>query len=922
MIFMANNVFGSFLKGHESFTEIQKLSIPHIAAGENCLVIAPTGSGKTEAVMLPILDRISKYRGSTGIQVIYITPLRALNRDMLKRMVDMCKSEGITIGVRHGDTKQGERIKQSKSAPNIIITTPETLQSILVNRHFRNALKNLKAVVVDEIHEVYGTKRGAQLSLALERLEGHSEGFQRIGISATVGNPDTVAKFLCGTRDYSIISSAVKKGMEVRIEMPDKENSRVGSAAEKFGLDKQSAARLSRIADLINGSKSTLIFANTRQVAEAVGSRLKYMDNEHSFGGIGIHHGSLDSDERVSIENKFKEGIIRSVIATSSLELGIDIGSVDLVLQYGSPRQTLRLIQRVGRSGHRVGKKSSGVIIANNPIDAIESIAVADNMEKGLIEEPKVESNALDVLMHQICGMCLDNAEGVSKADALKTIRRSYAYSGLGDADFEDVLDFMVAHKHIIVHNGVISGVNGTLLFYYRHLSFISENKSYMVKDAHTNRVISSLDERFVVNNIEDGTVFITKGLPWKVLSVDDDMIQVEASDRFEAAVPDWSGSDIPVYRSVASRVFRFFDDGGLGSIDFVDSQLKRRIDDFIRQQNASVRLASEGIAIEKSGDNTAIYCAAGTLANEALSRLLVHMLTARYGKSVVMKSTPYMIFFEFDENVDFGTLIRSITPDSIDGLLKSAVKDSDLFRYEFVTVAKFFGVIDRDASVSKSMAKRIMRMLEDTPVYREAMRELMQNYFDIETLKKFLKNISGKRIPQVETDSLSIFASTLLEATYNAKELVLPVTPSSVVLDSFIDSILEKNIALICTYCGFKFTRKLSQVKDMKKIECPNCKSPMVARQSESHEAIVKKRLEGKRLSPRERTDLRELLNEASMFESYGGRAAVALSVYGVGLKSAGRILMMLKHDYRDLFIDLIEAQRQFIRTKKYWSA
>ncbi|EQD57928.1 ATP dependent DNA helicase, partial [mine drainage metagenome] len=158
---------------------------------------------------------------------------------------------------------------------------------------------------------------------------------------------------------------------------------------------------------LIKGSKSTLIFANTRQVAEAVGSRLKYMNNEQSFGGIGIHHGSLDSNERINIENDFKNRAIKSVIATSSLELGIDIGSVDLVIQYGSPRQTLRLVQRVGRSGHMVGKKSVGVIIASNQIDAIESIAVAENIGEGLIEETKTEMNALDVLMHQVCGLCL-----------------------------------------------------------------------------------------------------------------------------------------------------------------------------------------------------------------------------------------------------------------------------------------------------------------------------------------------------------------------------------------------------------------------------------------------------------------------------------------------------------------------------------
>ncbi len=646
-----------------------------------------------------------------------------------------------------------------------------------------------------------------------------------------------------------------------------------------------------------------------------------YINNGSSFGGINIHHGSLDSDERINIENDFKSGTIKSVIATSSLELGIDIGSIDLVIQYGSPRQALRLIQRVGRSGHSVGRKSSGVIIASNPVDAIESVAIAENIEEDAIEDARIEENALDVLMHQVCGMCLDNPKGISRDAILEMATASYPYSKLDPKDLDEVISFMASHKHALVHNGTVSALNGTLLFYYRHLSFISENKSYIVKDAHTNRVISSLDERFVVNNVEDGAVFITKGLPWKVLSVDEGSIQVEASDRFEAAVPDWSGSDIPVYRPVAAKVFSLFEKGGLES-GAVDGQLRRKLAAFIKQQNDSIRLKSDAIAIESTGENTAIYCPLGTLANEALSRLLVHMLTARYGKSVVVKSTPYMIFIELDEKVDFGALISGIAPGSISSMLEIAVKDSDLFRYEFVTVAKFFGVIDRDVSVSKSMAKRIAHMLEGTPVYKEAMRELMRNYFDIETLKDFLESVRGRRMMQIEVQSLSIFASTLLEATYNTKELVLPVTPNSVVLDSFIESVLEKNIMLLCTYCGFRFTRKLLNVKDLKTIKCPSCGSPMVARYDEKREALIKKRIGGKKLTQTERGKLREVLNEASVFEAYGGRAAVALSVYGIGMRSAGRILMMLKHDYKDIFIDLLDAQRQFIRTKKYWSA
>jgi ATP-dependent Lhr-like helicase len=361
-----------FLKRYKSFTDIQKLAMPIIEKGENCLIVAPTGSGKTEAAVLPLIDSISGMEKSP-IRILYITPLRALNRDMLLRLEELCTNAGIKIGVRHGDTTQSERGKQARSAPDLLITTPETLQSILPTKLIGPHLKNLKAVIIDEVHEFYYNKRGAQLSIALERLEELAPGFQRIGISATIGDVETVRKFICNKRECRVAKVEGLKEMELAVEQPLKAHRDLPEIEEKFGLDDHALARLERISDLVSKSSSSLIFANTRQIVESLGSRLLYLDKVRSFGGIGVHHSSLDKEERIRLEKEFKNGQIKSIIATSSLELGIDIGSVDLVIQYGSPRQALRLAQRIGRSGHTHRGVSKGVVISANSVETLET---------------------------------------------------------------------------------------------------------------------------------------------------------------------------------------------------------------------------------------------------------------------------------------------------------------------------------------------------------------------------------------------------------------------------------------------------------------------------------------------------------------------------------------------------------------------
>jgi ATP-dependent Lhr-like helicase len=283
------------------------------------------------------------------------------------------------------------------------------------------------------------------------------------------------------------------------------------------------------------------------------------------------------------------------------------------------------------------------------------------------------------------------------------------------------------------------------------------------------------------------------------------------------------------------------------------------------------------------------------------------------------------MIFLETgrDMRIDIHSLLSSLRSSTITGKLYEAARDTELFRYKFITIAKLFGVIDREASVSKSLTRRLLKLFEGTPLYAETTRELMQNYFDIETLKGLADGIASGaiKIEMVKVQYLSPVAKAILDSAYYTKELIMPLLPSDAVIDSFVGKVMSKSIELLCTYCGFHFRRKLSEIRDMPQIKCPGCASPMVTTGGEENSKVVMRRAEGKRLTAAERERLKEIMKVASLFESYGGKAAVAMSTYGVGPSGAAKALRMLRREDRLFYMDLIDAQKNFIRTKKYWS-
>jgi ATP-dependent Lhr-like helicase len=320
----------------------QQKAIPKILEGKNVLLIAPAGTGKTESAVLPVLHRLllSQTR-ERGIKIIYVTPLRALNRDMLERLEQWCSALDLRISVRHGDTAARERRTQALIPPDFLITTPETLQIFLLGRRLREHLRSVRWVIVDEVHELADNKRGAQLSLTLERLRELKGGdFQIIGLSATIGSPEEVARFLVGVdRPCDIIDVSVARELDLDVSYPQP-TVRDKQIAEKLYTYPPVAARLRVMKKLIDDHKSTLVFTNTRPTAEVLASRFRLWDMRFP---LSVHHGSLSSFTRLKAERGLKQGELKGIICTSSMELGLDIGRVDLVIQYNSPRQVTRL---------------------------------------------------------------------------------------------------------------------------------------------------------------------------------------------------------------------------------------------------------------------------------------------------------------------------------------------------------------------------------------------------------------------------------------------------------------------------------------------------------------------------------------------------------------------------------------------------
>jgi ATP-dependent Lhr-like helicase len=914
----------------------QELAIPWILDGKHVLLIAPTGTGKTEAASLPILHKIlakkTAANGSDnthGIQAIYITPLRALNRDMLRRFDEWGDKLGISIAVRHGDTTQSERRKQSLRPPDLLITTPETLQVMLTGKRLRHNLSTVKSVVVDEVHELASSKRGSQLSVLLERLVELAGEFHRIGLSATVGSPEEVAKLLAGTNRYcQIVRADVERYTEYRVICPQP-NRADYTLAGHLECEPMLAAQIRWIRDTVR-SKKCLIFVNTRQAAEVLGSRFRKLGEP-----IGIHHGSLSVEARVEAEEAFKDGALKGLICTSSMELGIDIGDVDHVIQYSSPRQVARLLQRVGRSGHGIGRIASGTIIATGPDDIAEACAIARRAGVGILEEIAIHYKPTDVLANQLVGLELDFGD-ISLKRIYQIITRAYPFRDLTLQELEDVASQIEEHRLTHLENGQLQRTRKARHYYYENLSMIPDEKRFKIYDIVGRKPIGTLDEAFVINFAKPGATFVARGEIWEITEIDEDEIKVVPIQR-SGEIPSWSGEEIPVPFEVAQEVGQIRKDireileskeeGEHCAIDFLagkyplDQEAAAELVELIRRQiDGNLPVPDHSQIVIEAGDSSAVINSClGHKTNDTLGRVITALLSSKFGSSVAMDIDPYRIELTLPKNIlaeEIARMLEEMAPSHVEPILEMTLKNTTLLRWKMVHVARKFGALSRDIDYQKVSMVKLLGVFEGTPMYREALREIYHDRLDLQRAKQIMENIMQGQIKIVTSGPSPIGAS----GRGGGWDVTSPEHADAAVIELLKSRIMSDRVILFCVNCKkWKSLREVGRVPEQP--ECPLCGSKMVAalKPWEDEEIkIVKKPEKSKTAEDRRRT--KRVFRNANLVLSYGKTAAIALASRGLGPETASRVMGKLQRDELEFYRDILKAEREYARTKRFW--
>ncbi len=928
-------------EGFQETTPAQAGAMPPILAGKHTLLLAPTGMGKTESAVLPILDELLSVpeEEREGFVALYVTPLRALNRDIMSRLHDWCDRLGIRIGVRHGDTSRSERRRQSKDPPEFLITTPETLQALFTGHRLRGHLAGVRFVVVDEIHELVGNERGAQLACALERLVRYSGEFQRVGLSATVGNPEEAAGFLGGKdREVEIVKVPVGKSLEVSVEYPEPTDEDITLARELM-TDPAQAALVRRMVELIEAHTSTLVFVNTRRMAEVLAARLAFMGRED----VAVHHGSLHKDERIRVETAFKQGEKQGLICTSSMELGIDIGSADFVIQINSPREVARLLQRVGRSGHKVGLISKGAVLCADPDDVAEATVIRHKALQEDVETPPIPETPLDVLANQLEAMSLEG--DIPLNEAVSTLLRARPFWHLTQAQTEDVLDLMESTYLVQRRDGELQRRGRARLHFVDNLSMIPDSTTFRVRDVSSRKLIGTLDEAFVASYIEPGALFILKGHPWRVVEFDtgdDDAGDQEDEEDPEilaapvkdptGAVPSWVGEEIPVPYNVAQDVGRLrqrLDEllqagtdatGWLADAHDLDRATADLLVRSIEDQGDLVVPTHEVVTLEIGKQSAVLNACLGHKTNEALGTVLSGLLAARLGQSVGLDTDPYRVMLELPRGTRpevVHDVLDEVMGAPLEALVASLLNNQPILRFKLVHAARKFGVLDKGATATNVNVKRLLERFKDTALHQEAIREVLHERMDVEQAEAYLTRLDQGEI-QLVTQRISPIGEAGFEESLS---LVSPRRATAAILRAIEERLLDEPIVLACLHCkAWKSKTRVRRVTFP--LHCPQCNAKMIALMRPWQEAklALAQRKDTSELPPDKAKELRRLHATASLIAAHSRWAALCLVARGVGPDTAGRILMRQPETKEDLLREIMEAEVTYARTRAFW--
>ncbi len=793
----------------KTFTPPQRIALPLVMKGENVLISSPTGTGKTLAVFLGIINNLYKYYEENGelpegVYVVYVSPLRALNNDMYKNLLTPLKEiievaenmglelPGIKVAVRTSDTSPYMKQKMNRDPPHILITTPESLAIALNAPRFRERLRNTRIIIVDEIHELASSKRGSHLSLSIERLEYLAgRELQRIGLSATIAPLEEVAEFLVGyrddgdTRDCLIVDTRFAKPLDIKVIAPLKDL--VHAGAEEINT---SIYRV--LKRMIKKHKTTLIFTNTRSATERVVYKLrKIMEKERviDIDEIEAHHSSLSREVRLEIEDKLKKGLLRAIVSSTSLELGIDIGYIDLVVLLSSPKSVSRLLQRIGRAGHHIKEVSKGRVIVVDRDDLVECTVLVKAAYQHKIDRVRIPKNPLDVLAQHLVGMSLEKKWNTK--EAYQVIKRSYTFHSLSWDDYMSVLKYLSGKygdyfEHARVYSklwfdeeeGVFGRKRTARMIYYQNIGVIpDESKAHVF--TIDGKYVGDLEEAFV-EYLVPGDLFVLGGRVYEYIRSHGFRVVVKPADGARPTVPSWFSEMLPLAYDSALEVGRFrrivadkiksMDRESIVKWLMKEYRLQRHgaesIYEYILEQMLytnglipSDKLILIEIYDEPRRRNIIVHSMFGRRVNEALSKAYAYLVGKELAVNVKVSVTDngFMLTVPGHPRLDWITLFKKLRPNNIENILKKVLRRTEMLKRRFRHCAvRSFMILrryrDRERSVHRLQinAEELLRAIEDLenfPVLKETYREILEDYMHISAAKEVLKNVLEGRI-------------------------------------------------------------------------------------------------------------------------------------------------------------------------------
>ncbi|HUJ21775.1 MAG TPA: DEAD/DEAH box helicase [Bryobacteraceae bacterium] len=805
-------------------TQPQVLGWPEIRAEHDVLISAPTGAGKTLSAFLICLDALVR-AGRTGslpdeTVVVYVSPLKALSNDIRKNLdtplaeiAALAAAQGIPLApirtaVRTGDTPMWERQQMGKQPPHILVTTPESLFILLTAEGSRRMLRTTKVVIVDEIHAVADDKRGSHLALSLARLDALVGGPkpQRVGLSATVKPIEEVARYL-GAR-ARIIQVGHRREMELAVEVPKDELSAVATN-EMWG------EIYDRIADLIRAHRTTLVFVNTRRLAERISHALSERLGENA---VLPHHGSLSRALRFEAEARLKSGELRAVVATASLELGIDIGTVDLVCQIGSPRSIAAAIQRIGRSGHWVGAMPKGRLFATTRDELVECAALVRAIRAGELDRMEIPQNALDILAQQIVAAAA--TQDWREDDLFTLVRSAYPYRNLDRGDFDAVIDMLSdgiatqrgrsgAFLHRDQINGRVRGRRGARLAAITSGGAIPETGNYLVVAEPEGKTVGSVDEDFAVESMA-GDVFLLGTTSWRIRRIEAGRVRVEDARGAAPTIPFWRGEAPGRTEELSREIARLREDIAAGSRDGAIDLLIRECALDRRGAEQAVDYVAAGKALlgamptyttvvaerffdEAGGMQLVLHAPFGARINRAWGLALRKRFCRSFNFELQGAATDNGIVISLSEQhsfpleIVFGFLKSATVTDVLTQALLAAPMFTARWRWNItraLAVLRFKGgnkipapiqrmrsddllaaVFPDQAACAENLVGEIR--IPDHPLVKETISNCLYEAMDLDGLKALLEGIADGtiRAVAVETPEASPFSHEILNA-------------------------------------------------------------------------------------------------------------------------------------------------------------